>query len=100
VGVEYNATPGLQSGKEKLTPVSAKTRAVLTSLTLETALFSDFITLSKLKRGSIAGKSVQSSIAIAFQDFVRVRLYVNLGRMASLVLMCSVTFKTTNPKLG
>ena len=36
------------------------------------------ITLSKLKQGVIAGKSVQSSIAIAFQTFVR----VNLGRMA------------------
>jgi hypothetical protein len=38
MGVEYNVTPGLQSGKENLIPVSAKTRAVLTSLTLETVV--------------------------------------------------------------
>jgi len=37
---------------------------------------SDFITLSKLKQGVIAGKGVQSSTAITFQTFV------NLGRMA------------------
>lgn len=42
----------------------------------------DFITVSKLKQSVIAGKSLQSSVATAFQTFVRVRLYVNLGRMA------------------
>jgi hypothetical protein len=46
------------------------------------ALFFDFIPVSKLKQGVIAGKSLQSSVATAFQTFVRVRPYVNLGRMA------------------